>query len=224
MISVIIPIYNEEKALQNSASFFDALSKRAEVIFVDGGSFDKSRVFASVYGKVVQCPKGRALQMNTGARLSKGDALFFLHADTSIGLNTLSAIEEAIDKKGFVGGCLTQRIDSGSFIYRLIEAQGNRRARRRKIFYGDQGIFVKKETFFDLGCFPEIPIMEDVLFARQLRKSGATVVLPDKIIVSARRWEKRGRIKTTFLFILIIALFYLKLPLPKIKQLYEDLR
>lgn len=224
MISVIIPIYNEEKALQNSASFFDALSKRAEVIFVDGGSFDKSRVFASVYGKVVQRPKGRALQMNAGARLSKGDALFFLHADTSIGLDTLSAIEEAIDKKGFVGGCLTQRIDSGSFIYRLIEAQGNRRARRRKIFYGDQGIFVKKETFFELGCFPEVPIMEDVLFARQLRKSGATVVLPDKIIVSARRWEKRGIIKTAFLFTLIIALFYLKLPLSKIKQLYEDLR
>lgn len=224
MISVIIPIYNEEKALQNSASFFDALSKRAEVIFVDGGSFDKSRVFASVYGKVVQRPKGRALQMNAGARLSKGDALFFLHADTSIGLDTLSAIEEAINKKGFVGGCLTQRIDNGSFIYRLIEAQGNRRARRRKIFYGDQGIFVKKETFFELGCFPEVPIMEDVLFARQLRKSGATVVLPDKIIVSARRWEKRGIIKTTFLFTLIIALFYLKLPLSKIKQLYEDLR
>lgn len=93
-----------------------------------------------------------------------------------------------------------------------------------KKFYGDQGIFVKKDTFLKLGGFPEIPIMEDILFTEKLRKCGKTVVLPDKILVSARRWEKMGIIKTTLLFNLIILLFWLKVPLNRIKKLYEDLR
>lgn len=224
MISIIIPIYNEEKILRRNANQFNNLSRYAELIFVDGESSDGGCKTASNYGKIIPSKKGRARQMNCGARSAKGNILLFLHADTSVAGDVPRVIAESIISRGFIGGCLTQRIDSDAFIYRLIEGQGNIRARTRKIFYGDQGIFVKKDVFLKLGGFPEVPILEDILFTKQLRRLGKTVVLPDKILVSARRWEKNGIIKTTILYSLIIILFWLKMPWDKIKLLYEDLR
>lgn len=224
MITIVVPFYNEEKLLRKNSAKFQTLSKQAELIFVDGGSIDKGVDIACQHGKLFHSKKGRAIQMNKGGFSARGDILFFMHADTMITPDELSAIEDAINNRGFIGGCLTQRIDKDAFVYRFIEAQGNSRARRHKIFYGDQGIFVKKDAFEKIGGFPNASIMEDVLFAQQLRKMGQTVVLPDKITVSARRWERNGIIKTTLLFNLIIILFLLKVPLDKIKRLYEDIR
>ena len=224
MISIIIPIYNEEAVFSKSLGQLRNLSEHAELIFVDGGSMDKSAEIALGVGSLLHSTKGRSLQMNSGGFSAKGGILFFMHIDTMISPDTLPKIEDAVNNKGFIGGCLTQRVDKDAFIYRFIEAQGNSRARRHKIFYGDQGIFVKKDVFERIGGFPEVPIMEDVLFTQQLRKMGQTVVLPDRITVSARRWEKKGIIKTALFFNLIILLFRLKVPLHKIKQLYEDIR
>ena len=224
MISIVVPVYNEESALYKTSPNLQRLSSEAELIFVDGGSTDRSVDIACQLGKVFHSKKGRAIQMNYGVIQAKGDILLFLHADNIISPDTLEMIERKILKDGYIGGCLTQRIDNRAFIYRLIEWQGNIRARITKEFYGDQGIFVKKDTFLKIEGFPEAPIMEDVLFTKKLRKCDKTVVLPDKILVSARRWEKKGVIKTLFLFNLIILLFWLKVPLDRIKQLYEDIR
>lgn len=224
MISIIVPLYNEESMLPKSCANLQRLSRNSELIFVDGASADRSVEIARQYGRVLHGNKGRAAQMNYGASQAKGDILLFLHADSLVSPDALVSIETKIIQNGFIGGCLTQRIDNQALAYRFIELEGNFRARARKIFYGDQGIFVKKEVFLKIGGFPEAPIMEDVLFTRKLRRAGKTVVLSDKIIVSARRWEKRGIIRSTLIFSLIILLFWLKAPLPKIKQLYEDLR
>lgn len=224
MISIIIPVYNEEEILSQNPLYFRSLSKKAELIFVDGGSFDRSREIASDYGRVVRTTKSRALQMNYGAGVAKGDTLLFLHADTVIDINTLDSIENKLKDNNFIGGCLTQQIDKDGFIYRFIETFGNIRARLSKVFYGDQGIFVKKVLFFKIGCFPEVAIMEEIIFSKKLRKLGKTVVLPDKILASPRRWEKKGIINSIFLYSLINTLFWLKVPLEKIKHLYSDLR
>jgi len=224
MISIIVPIYNEEKILSETSANLQILSREAELIFTDGGSTDQGLDIARRHGRIFCVKKGRAAQMNYGASQAKGDVLLFLHADNVISSDILKTIERKIFKDGYIGGCLTQRIDNKAFIHRLIEWQGNARARMTREFYGDQGIFVKKDTFLKIGGFPEVPIMEDVFFTQQLRKMGQTVVLPDRITVSARRWEKRGVIKTTLIFNLIILLFWLKVPLHKIKQLYEDIR
>lgn len=224
MVTIIVPIYNEERVLSKNIADFLNLSRRAELLFVDGGSIDRSIEIVSGAGSLLHSGKGRSLQMNKGGFSAKGNILFFMHADTMISPDTLLAIERAINNRGFIGGCLTQRIDRDAFIYRLIEKQGNARANRRKIFYGDQGIFVKKDVFERIGGFPEVPIMEDALFTQQLRRMGQTIVLPDRIMVSARRWEKNGVIKTTLFFSLIIMLFRLGAPLRKIKQFYEDIR
>lgn len=224
MISIICPVYNEESALSASEVYFRQLSRQVELIFVDGGSTDKTVEIAGRYGRVLHSKKGRALQMNCGAGLAKGDILLFLHADSVIRTDSLYNIEQRTAQEALAGGCLSQRIDVSSFAYRLIEAQGNLRARLTKQFYGDQGIFVRRELFIKSGGFPEVPIMEDVLFSRKLRYAGKTAVLSDKIIVSARRWQKRGIIKTSLLYILMIALFRMKVPLEKIKRLYAEIR
>lgn len=224
MVSIIISIYNEEKILAEHSPRLKDLSQYAEFIFVDGGSTDKSIELASMLGRVLSCHKGRAIQMNYGAQHARFDTVFFLHADSIISTQTLLSVERQVKENDFIGGCLTQLIDRKKIIYRIIEAQGNLRARLSKIFYGDQGIFVKKDVFFKIGGFPEAPVMEDVLFSRKLRNAGKTIVLSDKIVVSPRRWERKGVVKTTLFFNLIIILFRLGYPLEKIKLLYEDIR
>ena len=92
------------------------------------------------------------------------------------------------------------------------------------MFYGDQGIFVKKDIFFKIGCFPNVPIMEDVLFTKKLRTIGKTKMLQNKIHVSSRRWDNGGIVKTTLRYNLINIAFKLAVSLEKIKLLYEDSR
>lgn len=224
MLSVVIPIYNEEKILATKPAFFGGLSKQSELIFVDGESTDESVEVAASYGKVLHCGKGRAKQMNHGAEHTRNDILLFLHADNCISAQTLENIEKKIHHTGAVGGCLMQGIDKKGLIYRFIEAQGNIRARRSRIFYGDQGIFVRKEVFDRLGGFPDVPIFEDILFSGRLKEQGKTTVLSDKIIVSPRRWEKRGIVRTMVMFNTLLIMFKMGYPLEKIRALYEDLR
>jgi rSAM/selenodomain-associated transferase 2 len=224
MISIVIPVYNEEKILEMNASFFGRLSKQSELLFVDGGSIDRTVELAARYVNVLHCKKGRAKQMNYGAEHARNDILLFMHADNCISGEALENIENNIHSTGAVGGCLTQRIDKKGLIYRLIEMQGNIRARRSRIFYGDQGIFVRKDVFNRLGGFPDVPVFEDVLFSKKVKCIGKTPVLSDKILVSSRRWEKQGIVKTTIMFNILIAMFKLGFPLEKIKALYEDLR
>ena len=224
MISVIVPIYNEEEILSKRSAIFRNIARVADLIFVDGKSSDKSADIASQYGKVIGGERGRARQMNTGAREAAGDILFFLHADNAVGPEAINSIEKEIRQNGAVGGCLTQRLDKNGVIFRLIEWQGNNRARRTKIFYGDQGIFVRKDVFERIGGFPDVPIFEDVLFTQKIKGEDKTTVMPDKIMVSARRWEKRGIFRTTVMFTTFLIMFKMGYPLGKIKKLYEDLR
>ena len=93
-----------------------------------------------------------------------------------------------------------------------------------KVFYGDQGIFIRKNMFFEMKGFPEVPIMEDVLFTKKLRKLGKTVVLPNEVSVSPRRWEKKGIIRTISLYSLLNVLSWMKVSSERIRLLYDDLR
>ena len=121
MISIIIPIYNEEEVLSQNADPLRKLSQSSEVIFVDGGSSDKSRELAQGLGKVLASQKGRALQMNQGAKQASHETLLFLHADCYVFPDTLKSILKQISQ-GLIGGCLTQRIESKGLIFRFIES------------------------------------------------------------------------------------------------------
>jgi len=223
-ISIIVPVYNEEKILSANYSYWYQLSQVTELIFVDGGSTDRSVELAAKLGKLLHGKKGRALQMNLGAYKASGKILLFIHADTRLDPAVFPIVMEKLEEDQLVGGCFSLFLAGQSILYRLIDYLGTMRAKLTRIFYGDQGLFIKKNIFFNLGGFPEVPIMEDILFSAKMKKKGRTIVLPEKIWISPRRWEQRGIIATISMYLFMSSLFYLGFSLAKIRKIYEDLR
>lgn len=199
MISIIIPVLNEQTCLSGKGEFYRALASTTELIFADGGSTDQTTTLARQYGKVVIAARNRAVQMNAGATEASHEILLFLHADAFLRVEELRHIITAVERGHYVGGCFSQVLDDPAFLYRWIAWTGNMRAKLLKIFYGDQAIFVRKDIFRELGGFPLTRIGEDVLFTRGLRTKGRTGILPYQVQSSARRWKKQGILKTFWL-------------------------
>ncbi len=158
MISVIIPAYNEETCIENTLHQLCQLKEEGdfEVIVSDGFSNDRTVNLASSYAKVIQAEKGRAKQLNAAAKLATGDILFFVHADMYVPCGALRTINQEIYENGCDGGGFLNVFDRHS---RKIKKFGKimhlglrkREQSERKIFYGDNGIFVRKKIFDELG-------------------------------------------------------------------------
>lgn len=224
MISIIIPIYNEEKLLKEKYLYFAYLGGFAELIFVDGNSTDSSEHVIPLNGKLVKTKRNRAIQMNLGAKEAENDVLLFLHADTAISLDTIKAVEQALEFKQYVGGCLCHTINQPGLLFRWIAFTGNVRARLTGIYYGDQGIFVKKDVFKRIGGFPKTNLAEDVLFSLKLKKEGEIKMLSNKIYCSARRWEKQGILKTFAVNLRISLCLLFGQNLDRFARCYADVR
>jgi len=223
MISIIIPVYNEEAAIGRTLSALP-FGEDWEVIVVDGQSQDRTMDIVRQYPvRILTSPRGRALQMNAGASAARGNILLFLHADCLLAREGLKALEKQM-VFNFVGGCFTHKIDSPKWIYRFIEASGHLRAVCFKIFYGDQAIFVTRDAFERIGGFEEVPLFEDVLFSKKLCHMGKTIVLDDHAMVSPRRWERGGILKTTLLNWLLTSGFVLRVPADQLAKLYRNVR
>lgn len=224
MISIIIPIYNEEVCLSQNDGYYQLLSQAGDLIFVDGGSTDRTVSLARKLGRVVTGPKNRAAQMNRGAEEAKHKILLFLHADAFIHLENLQQIVKAIEGKKYIGGCFKQVLDDPAILYRWIAWTGNIRAKLSKVFYGDQAIFVRKDIFQELGGFPEVKMGEDVLFTRKLRRKGRVGILPFPVHCSTRRWKKQGILRTFILNFRIKMALNWKLNLDRLARCYVDIR
>jgi len=226
-LSIIIPVLNEEKALP---SCLKALKEGGpflpehEVIVADGGSTDKTCRIAKEFAQVIQAPRGRAAQMNEGAKVAKGEWLFFLHADSQVTPKSCRKLAQIIQENKLIGGCFSQKIDHPNPVYAYLAWTGNVRARITKVFYGDQAIFVRKDIFDKLGGYPAIPIMEEVVFTRKLREVGPVAVQREKTISSPRRWEKLGILKTTLLYFKVCRGFAKGIAPEKLKEIYLDIR
>ncbi|MDE0555439.1 MAG: TIGR04283 family arsenosugar biosynthesis glycosyltransferase [Candidatus Poribacteria bacterium] len=222
-ISVIIPVLNEAKILEKTLSQLQPELGSHELIVVDGGSTDASVRIAEKYGRVITSERGRAKQLNAGAAAATGEILIFLHADIWLESGALAAVVTALSS-GYVGGGFRQKIDAEGFLYRLIEMGGDLRGRYLKVFYGDSGIFLTRMDFEKLGGFPDVPIMEEMKFSRELRCLGKTTLLTPYIHISARRWEASGIVRTTLKNWLITLLYFFGVSPGKLARLYRHIR
>lgn len=196
-ISVIIPALNEE---QRVAAAIESARQApgAEVIVVDGGSADRTMETARSAGaRVLVSARSRARQMNTGAHFATGDTLLFLHADSRLPENYPALVHDALAGPSVSAGAFEFKLDGAGLGLRLVERTVNLRSRRLGMPYGDQAIFLRAETFRDIGGFPDLPVMEDVEIVRRLRKRGRIRIVPAPVVTSARRWSRHGLVKTT---------------------------
>ena len=159
MISIVIPAINEEATIGNAIK--KALTgKNVEVILADGGSEDHTRnISASLGAQVVTAQKGRALQMNEGARAASGDILLFLHSDSILPDDFDNGIRCALADPSMVLGAFGLCFDSNTPAMRVLALGANLRSRLFSLPYGDQALFVRRADFHEEGGFPQIPIM-----------------------------------------------------------------
>jgi len=191
-ISVVIPAINEAASIERAVN----RSREAgfdEIIVADGGSVDGTPQLAARCGaSVVHGARGRAVQQNLGAQHATGDVLLFLHADNWLAPATGQQVRACLSDSQLLGGAFEQQIEAPGLLYRLLERGNAARVRHWGMAYGDQAIFMRRETFDRLGQFPEVEIMEDLLLMRAFRKLTQPVLLPGPLHVHPRRWQQRG--------------------------------
>jgi rSAM/selenodomain-associated transferase 2 len=200
-VSIVVPVLNEGPMLADLLSSLQPLRARgAEVIVVDGGSHDGSAEAARpLADTVLESPRGRALQMNAGARVASGDVLLFLHADTRLPLHADLLIGAALARSDRVWGRFDVRLSGDRSVLRIVECLMNQRSRLTGIATGDQAIFVRRATFEKVGGFPTLALMEDVAFAARLKRESRPLCLRERVVASSRKWEREGALRTIWL-------------------------
>ncbi|MFC1600806.1 TIGR04283 family arsenosugar biosynthesis glycosyltransferase [Candidatus Sumerlaeota bacterium] len=218
-LSVIIPALNEADHLADTIS--RAAADGVELIVVDGESGDETMAVAERHGaRVLSAPAGRGFQLNTGAAAATGGMLLFLHADTLLPDGYLDHVRQTLARDGCVAGAFRLALDGSSRSLRLVEKAANWRARRRQLPYGDQGLFLNAATFWRVGGFRPWPLMEDVDLVRRLRLRGRIHIAPAAALTSARRWQKKGVLRTTCLNQLLLAAYHVGVSPHTLGRLY----
>jgi rSAM/selenodomain-associated transferase 2 len=189
-LSVIIPALNEAEILGATLESV-TVDPSAEVIVVDGGSQDSTVEVACQYtSQVFVSPTGRGLQQALGAKHSQGSVLMFLHADTRLPPGYQHLIHQTLAHANVVFGAFCLAIHPSSRALDIIAFMANLRSRCLRVPYGDQAIFVRRETYFEVGGFKNWPVMEDVDLARRLNRVGGFKLARGYVKTSARRWRK----------------------------------
>src|SRR5437016_2668350 len=223
-ISIIIPVLNEEKSIGATLAALQRL-KPDEVIVVDGGSIDGTREICASFGvPAFPSPPGRAMQMNHGAGQASGDILLFLHADTLLPDSALNDIRTVMENSRCVGGRFDVELDGDHWMLCVIAAMISLRSRLTKTATGDQAIFVRREIFEKIGGYPDIPLMEDIVFSRALKGMGKMACLRSRVITSARRWKMEGVWRTIWKMWTLKFLYLLGIPPARLKRYYSDAR
>jgi len=223
-ISIIIPILNDADLLKKQLQSLQAWRAAGhEIIVVDGGS--EETITASdreMADRFLSTNRGRALQMNEGARLADGDILLFLHADSGLPENAGTLIERAMEDCTASWGRFDVRLSSERLIFRIIGWAINIRSYITGVATGDQGLFVRRSVFEQLAGYAPIPLMEDVEISKRLRRITRPIRLKGQIVTSSRRWEQHGVFSTVFLMWWLRLLYFLGVsPEKLIKKYYK---
>lgn len=227
-VAVVIPAMNEEKSLPKTLqSIFSQTPSPSEVVVVDPGSADRtSEVAAECGAQVLASSRGRAVQMNTGARATKASVLLFLHADTDLPEGAIAAIQAALCDTRVMGGCFELRFHEEDQSWTLQLWSWFTRVecfRSTRLVFGDRGIFVRRTAFEQLNGYSEWPILEDVDFVMRLTRLGATAFhfIPSAVTTSARRMLEVGPLRQQLLNSGIIIAWYLGATPQRLRDWYR---
>jgi rSAM/selenodomain-associated transferase 2 len=253
-IAVIIPTLNEEQALPRTLACAARLGFDEILVVDGGSSDRTQAIVQSLAGdgrwaigdrqktglseivpahsplpmasslRLITSAAGRAKQMNAGAAACRPDVLLFLHADTRLPAEARQAVERALDDPACVGGRFDVRFERDAGLAWLIARLISLRSRMSGIATGDQALFVRRSAFERLGGFADLPIMEDVEFARRLKRTGRVAALRARVVTSYRRWERCGVFQTIVLMWTLRLLYWLGVHPSRLKDLYASVR
>jgi len=206
-LTVIIPTLNEEEnleaTLESLAACLNENSDRLEVIIADAGSNDATVTIAEKFECAVltNLEKGRARQLNAASEIAKGDLLLFLHADTVVKKENIANLFRTMEENPkIVGGGFYRSFDSLSRLLKFTCWIAGLRGQFWRIFLGDQGMFVRRTDFERLGRFNEnLPYGEDLDFSMRMRRAGKTKIIGPAVLSSARRFDKNGPARQTWI-------------------------
>jgi rSAM/selenodomain-associated transferase 2 len=225
-----MPVLHESGIINEAVDHIRSLDggDAVELIVVDGAQeMDTLSVIEHSDVMKISSKKGRGVQMNTGAKASTGEILVFLHADTKLPANGLTLIKESLDEINVMAGAFTLNFDKAPLLLKMTLPIHDVRGRLTRITYGDQSIFMKKETFQEIGEFMDYRIMEDADLMRRMKKAGMKIrILKEKVSTSPRRFERRGIIRSILENIILVTLFHLGADPERLARRYynDDLR
>jgi rSAM/selenodomain-associated transferase 2 len=222
MVSIIIPALNEEESIPFLLENLASQEGDFEIIVADGGSADNTLTICKSYPdiKIISSEKGRALQMNKGAEIARGNTLLFLHADTLLPRKGIETIENVMNDDRFSAGSFFVRFDNEdgmlSFLARFT------RINNRYLTWGDQGIFIRRSIFNEIGGYKNIPLMEDLEIQKRVRRRGKFIKLPLPVTTSSRRFIQNGILRQKLLNIALIMAYEIGVSPARIKKFYSD--
>jgi len=222
VISIIIPALNESAVIRPTLAGAHATEVR-EIILSDGGSTDGTPDIARELGcRVMHVPGGRGCQMNRAASVASGGVLLFLHADTLLPEGFGAEVFRMLREPGVIAGAFRLGVDDTRMSLKAVCVLANLRSSLLQLPYGDQGLFLRHDTFDRLGGFPEIPVMEDYAFVRILRRHGRIGISRRAVSTSARRWRTLGVMRTTVANQLMLLGYHAGVSPERLARFYRD--
>lgn len=222
-LSIIVPTLNEIGVIGGLLAQLETLEGDFEVVFGDGGSTDGTLEAIGGRWPVVACDRGRAVQMNRASAQSHGEALLFLHCDCGLPADAVAQIR-AVLEAGYRAGCFRLAFDSPRLVMKCCAFFSNLRVKYRHIMFGDQGIFVERALFEQVGGFPELPLMEDYQLSMTLKNICPIGQAAGKIVTSARRFEAGGPLRTMWRMQRLQWMYRHGAPIQRIAALYRNVR
>ncbi len=217
-----MPVLNEESTIGGSLPVL--VQEADQVIVSDGGSRDRTRELAAGHGaRVVEGPAGRGRQLNRGAAAASAEVLLFVHADTTLRPGAVERVRDAIRGGAAAGGFYVEW-RSERPIMRLGGRLTNLRTRLTGCPLGDQAQFCRSDLFAELGGFREWPLLEDLDFARRLKRAGRVTLLEPPVTTSVRRYQNRGVARTVAINWLIWLLYFAGVAPERLAKLYANVR
>ncbi len=221
MISIIIPTKNEADCLKRTLRQARC-GLVHEIIVTDNNSTDNTRSIAESLGcRVLKVSGSRGSRLNRAAAMAGGDILLFLHADTLLPAGFAEDICSMLEDTRVIAGAFRLSISAPDRGLNFVCTMANLRSRLLQLPYGDQALFIKRKIFLQEKGFPDMPIMEDYVFVKQLKKKGRIGLCSSSVVTSARRWKKLGIAKTTLVNQLMLIGYHLGISPERLASFYR---